>query len=424
MRTVRIIFLSLLIVVLFGLSALPSYAAPLFDDNPGTTNLAACWSMNEVSGSRADSSANAYTLTDNNTVASTTGKVGNAASFIRENSERLSIADNANLSGGSVDLYIAGWVRKPSFAAAQAIVGKVSGSTYEYEMYFSAAKPSMYKDPNAVSSTWGSDLSTNTWYFVEFYHNTTADVIAVSVNRGTDVTTSTATNINDTAGAFWVGGNPSGAGVEYYTGEIDELIVYRRIPTNLERNWLYNSGNGRACSDVVAPPTATPTPSHTPTRTPTPSDTPTITLTPSHTPTRTPTPSNTPTETNTPTHTPTITLTPSRTPTITFTPSRTFTPSNTPTDTATATLTPTETFTPTTTYTPTRTFTPTITFTPSMTLTPSITPTPGNFVTAFWDGAITYGDAGQITATSLLCLVVVIGLLAWLVITTLQRKRK
>jgi hypothetical protein len=44
--------------------------------------------------------------------------------------------------------------------------------------------------------------------------------------------------------------------------------------------------------------------------------------------------------------------------------------------------------------------------------------------TAFWQNAVSYGDAAQVTATSLLCLIVVLGLLAWLVITTLQRKRK
>ena len=47
-----------------------------------STNLVAYYRLTEASGSRADSSGNGYTLTDNNTVGSRAGKVGaNAALF-------------------------------------------------------------------------------------------------------------------------------------------------------------------------------------------------------------------------------------------------------------------------------------------------------------------------------------------------------
>lgn len=98
-------------------------------------------------------------------------------------------------------------------------------------------------------------------------------------------------------------------------------------------------------SQIINPPTLTPTFTSTPTFMPTA----TFTLTP----------------TFTNTFTPTASFTSSFTPTATFT----FTPSRTPT----ATFTPSDTFTPTTTLTPSET--PTTTFTPTITLTPSLTPT-------------------------------------------------
>ena len=66
----------------------PAAAAPS-GDNPGTANLVGDWSMDETSGTRADSHGT-NNLTDNNTVGSTTGVISNAASFVSANSEYLS----------------------------------------------------------------------------------------------------------------------------------------------------------------------------------------------------------------------------------------------------------------------------------------------------------------------------------------------
>jgi hypothetical protein len=128
----------------------------------------------------------------------------------------------------------------------------------------------------------------------------------------------------------------------------------------------------------------------------------------------TPTPTPTSTPTNTSTHTATST------PTNTATSTATATPTDTPTDTPTSTVTNTPTDTPT--NTATSTATATLTRTP--TRTPYDTRTPANMVTAFWDGTITYGDAGNITVLSLILMVLILGFLAWLVTSYLQRRRK
>ena len=58
--------------------------------------------MEETSGPRFDSHKGNH-LKDNNTVGSTTGFKGRAASFVPGDQEFLSIADKASLSGGNVD---------------------------------------------------------------------------------------------------------------------------------------------------------------------------------------------------------------------------------------------------------------------------------------------------------------------------------
>jgi hypothetical protein len=67
----------------------------------GTTNLIAWWSMDETSGTRFDSHGT-NALSDNGNVGTTTGVVGNAASFDGLD-DYLSIADNLALSTGDID---------------------------------------------------------------------------------------------------------------------------------------------------------------------------------------------------------------------------------------------------------------------------------------------------------------------------------
>jgi uncharacterized repeat protein (TIGR01451 family) len=68
--------------------------------NPGTTNLAAWWTMDERSGTREDSHVNNYDLTDNNTVGyNDMGVQGRAASFVAASQERLTVQDQPLLSG-------------------------------------------------------------------------------------------------------------------------------------------------------------------------------------------------------------------------------------------------------------------------------------------------------------------------------------
>ena len=147
------------------------------------------------------------------------------------------------------------------------------------------------------------------------------------------------------------------------------------------------------------------------------------------------TPTNT--ATNTATNTPTASDTPINTPTdtATNTPTASDTPTNTPTFTHTFTNTFTITHTPTDTDTPTETYTPTASNTPTDTNTPTNTKTPTNTATLHYDATTTYvaalayytGIAEQnyptVILLSILCGVILLGLVIWGVFSYLRRRR-
>jgi roadblock/LC7 domain-containing protein len=413
-RTARSILCILTLAVLIGLSVLPTFSALAAPTNPGTTNLIAWWSLDETSGTRNDSHGTNH-LTDNNTVTYATGKIGNAASFALANSEYFNIGDNAAISMGDIDFTLTGWVRLSSLPTTyQGLLAKgpASGDGKLFEYY-------IFIDPTVnlfsflvgngsvfciVSSNNFGALSPATWYDIATWHDSINNQIYISINNSTPNATSCTTGSYNSLNSMGFGRAEQYPG-SYADATLDEWSIYKEVLSTDELTWLYNSGTGRSYCEVAsncatATPTNTATSTHTATATSTATSTVTYTSTLTSTATYTPTHTATATNTVTSTHT----LTPSATSV------------NTDTPTATATNTATETATPTITFTPSTT--------PTITNTPPNTGTAANMMTALWQNSISYGDAAQVSVTSLLCLVVVIGLLAWLVITTLQRKRK
>ena len=224
--------------------------------NPETDNLVAWWSMDEASGTRADSHGS-NDLTDHNTVGSATGKKSNAADFTSANSEALYIADNADLSFGDEDFTICGWVSLDSKSASRAIVGKwhFSGSSREYYLGYSSGPDRIAffvsSDGTGNTSVSADNLgspSTSTWYFVAAYHDATANEIGISVNAGAIDTTAHTTGANDGSSEFNIGSYNNHAG-NFQEGQLDEICLFDKVLSRAEMDWLYNSGSGRAYSE-------------------------------------------------------------------------------------------------------------------------------------------------------------------------------
>lgn len=291
------LFLTLAIVCL-ALSAIqpPVEAKPLSDL---TTDLVAYWHLDEASGTRYDA-ISTNDLTDHNTVGQNTGKIDQAAEFEDGNNERLTIADNAALSGGDVDFTIAAWVYITT-NENDFVLGKFGAAgDREYRIRYIDTTGNLIWHVSADCTNFdqidtNTSISLNAWNYVIAWHDATNNEISIQLNNGTVETTAHSGGICDGSEDFSL----STSGTNGIDGRLDEVAVWRRLLTSQERTDLYNNGDGL---DILA---ATPTPTPTDTDTPTPTDT----LTPTPTNTWTPTPTNTPTETLTPT--PGATSTPS-----------------------------------------------------------------------------------------------------------------
>lgn len=215
-----------------------------------TDNLVAYWKLDEASGTRADSAGNGYTLADNNTVASASGKISNAADFTAANSESLTVADNANLSMGNNDFTIACWAQWKAEVSYYTILSKHSTSDNSTSEYLLMRRQdtddlmfSIYSGSSTIRVDTTLDLSATTWYFIVAWHDAASDTINITVNDGTVFSTATGGSApNDTTTQFSIGStNNSG---NYHDGLVDEVGIWRRVLTSGERTTLYNSGTG------------------------------------------------------------------------------------------------------------------------------------------------------------------------------------
>lgn len=218
-----------------------------------TDSIVAYWTLDESSGSRADS-AGSNTLTDNNSVSSGTGIINSAGSFARASSKYLSISDNAALSMGDIDCTFTAWVKlqtKPS--AFMDVLGKHNGATIvgsDYLLYWDWTSDrfglTVYQGASntgtATANNFGAP-ATGTWYFIAAWHDSVNNLVGISVNAGTANTTTYSSGINDTTEAFRMGANALGS---YWDGLIDEVGVWKRKLSSGDITSLYNGGAGLA----------------------------------------------------------------------------------------------------------------------------------------------------------------------------------
>lgn len=224
-------------------------------ENFDTTNLISWWEMEDTSGIRQDShssnhlSANVVSGSGNRT-----GKVGNAFDLVFDsvNPNYLAVASNATLQTGDIDFSIAGWfLSDGAVSGNRFIIAKDNDtSAREWRLDFNDGTLRFFVfdgSGNVVGqANWSSSISADTWYFVVAWHDATGNLVGISVNDGTPVTSAT------TGAPAVHSGTPVTFG-RYGTamdGAVDEWLFAKRVLTSGERTWLYNSGNGRGYADV------------------------------------------------------------------------------------------------------------------------------------------------------------------------------
>lgn len=217
-------------------------------DSVNDASLMAYWRLDEASGTRLDTKGVNH-LFDSNTVASATGKIGDAGDFESSASEYLQCLDNAALSTGpGVSFTVGGWFRLESTNASLVVLSKdlQTSGTREFQLYYDAAGR---RFSFAVGRTGSSTLDTassnvgfqtNTWYHIVCYYDTAADVVGIATDGGTANTTAKTIDPPDSTVAFQLGRSVG----TYWDGLADEVFFTKRVLTAGERTALYAAGVG------------------------------------------------------------------------------------------------------------------------------------------------------------------------------------
>jgi hypothetical protein len=224
--------------------------------------VVAHWPLDEASGNRADAHG-ASTLTDNNTVTSTTGKVAaTCAQFTAANNEYLSAPDSAALSVGDEDFWLAGWFKFDSFGVLRGLVGRRTGTAArDYLLFYDTNAPNAQRLKFRIYNTAGTEivsvahdvaLATGTWYFVVCYHDSVNDTIGISVNGSAWTTAATGGAAPGDVNAQFLIGILQAATTNPHNGQAESVTLGKSPALGIAslrdeiRDTLHNGGSGIA----------------------------------------------------------------------------------------------------------------------------------------------------------------------------------
>jgi hypothetical protein len=230
-------------------------------------NLSGYWNLDEASGNRVDSTGLGSTMLEaNGVINASVGKISNAAAFVKANNRWLRCPSNSNVSMGNFDFSVSCWLRLTTKAADTIFVGKCGATNGTWQITYKVATDrfvwqtfglaaySGYAE--AVANTLGSP-STGTWYFIVCDHNATANTISIQVNNGTiDSAAQTNGTYVEITNDFSMS---NGDALQQIDGDLDEVGLWKRVLSPLDRSDLYNSGLGLTYPFTGAPPPGQPT---------------------------------------------------------------------------------------------------------------------------------------------------------------------
>lgn len=197
------------------------------------------WTLDETSGTRADSHGS-NDLTDNNTVTAATGALGNAADFNQLNSEYLSNAGtNLRIANWSMAL----WVRSTSWAWATASIWGSVANNRCWRLTIGSTNAALWASSTglysgAVKANKSVTLSTGVWHFIACGVNGT-QVWCNANNSGTRGTATMSGNMyTSNTQSFYLGRGDT----NYYNGLMDNVSFFNQSISAAEETELYNGG--------------------------------------------------------------------------------------------------------------------------------------------------------------------------------------
>ena len=227
-------------------------ALPATTAFPQNGSIISRWKLDESSGSRADA-VGINTLTDNNTVTSTTGPFGDtAALFTKANSERLSISD-ASQSGLDItgNFSFSAWLNLTAITSGQfyGIFGKYQTTTdnrsYTVEINVPSGVQKMSTSigtgDGGTTKTVDTSLVAGTWALLTIVYSTAGEV-KTYVNGVQIGATQTAFPTSVFSGnaefALGVWGNTN---VDFFGGGMQDAMMWSVALTGANVTTLYDS---------------------------------------------------------------------------------------------------------------------------------------------------------------------------------------
>lgn len=174
-----------------------------------------------------------------------------AVQFAAVDRTKLTIASNSSLQTGDIAFGFVGWIYIDVISSNKGFFTKLG----EWETFITSSGTIRFQvlqgnSTVAGDKTGSTAMTTGGWYMVAGYHDPTNNLIAVSVNAETWQTASTTGTPATSASSFDIGIGGYTAG--YFDGRVDSFGFWKKIPSQEELTWLYNSGNGRIYSDLIA----------------------------------------------------------------------------------------------------------------------------------------------------------------------------
>ena len=228
-----------------------------------STNFTSYWQSNEASGNLIDSQGSNTLTETNGAIASATGKIAGCRDYVVANARYFSINDNASLSPGAGSFTFAFWAQLRSTGADRVAIGKYSTTGNQREFMFlynntsnrfelrttdaGTSSPAFSVLANAFGAP-----SLNTWYYIVGGRDGSTNELFLSVNAGTENTTSSVPAVFNGTGPFQMGALGVTGGSLYWDGLLDEIGYWNRRLTAVEIAWLYNGGTGRSYAEILA----------------------------------------------------------------------------------------------------------------------------------------------------------------------------
>ena len=254
-----------------SLAGVDEFFIEIFGDNGGyglldplITDLLSYWKLDEQSGTR-DDAASTNDLGDVNTVTYDTGKINSAAKFVNNNTEYLSINDNASLSiTGDMSFSIwlkpsanymvekrvfQKWTHASQNSYGLTLTQEPTGDNPYFKGYFvndNSCSGYTYKSAQ-LGNYYGTSEYVQSWHHIVGSYDASAGSIDFYVDGvATSTRTGLETSIANCTSPFRVGNWGAGNEADSFDGLIDEVAIWTRTLSSSEATELYNSGNGFA----------------------------------------------------------------------------------------------------------------------------------------------------------------------------------